>query len=203
MDKKQIKVLFCDLGGVLLTNGWDHNSRKKAAEAFGYDYAEVDSRHGMMFGDYEVGKISLDQYLHYVVFFKPRNFTKEEFIKFMLDQSQPYPEMLDYVKRLKKEHDLKVVILSNEGRELTMERFERFGIREIGDFFLVSCFTGLRKPDLQVFRMALDLVQVPSVNIAYLDDRQLFIDIAKEMGIHAIRHTDLESTKKALAQILS
>jgi len=201
MIKSKIKVLLCDLGGVLLTNGWGRDSRVKAANHFGFDFDEMQSRHQLIFGNYEVGKITLTEYLHYAVFFKPRTFTQEAFIEFIYAQSQPHPEMLAWIKDLKKKYQLKVVILSNEGQELTDYRIKTFKLDELGDFFLVSCYMGISKPDLEVYRKAIEFVQTPPEQIVYLDDRQLFIDIANEFHINAICHKEIQSTQKALKEL--
>ena len=197
----KIKVLFCDLGGVLLTNGWGRPSRIKAANHFGFDFDEMQTRHQLIFSNYELGKISLVEYLHYAVFFQPRDFTVNAFMDFMFAQSQPYEETLTFIKKLKEKHGLKVVVLSNEGRELTDYRIKTFELDKLADFFLVSCYMGISKPDLQVFRHAIDFVQAPPEQIAYLDDRQLFVEIAKEFNIHAICHKGIVSTRDSLAQL--
>lgn len=197
----KITTLFTDLGGVLLTNGWDHQSRAKAAAMFQLDAKDFESRHGLLFGNYETGKISLETYLHYTVFYKPRPFSYDLFVEFMYAQSQPYPEMIELVKKLKKEHRLKVVAVSNEGRELTDFRVNTFGLKGFIDFFMVSCFLGITKPDKQVWQKALDFVQAKPEEVVYLDDRQLFTEIAGDMGIHAICHKDLATTKAALEKL--
>lgn len=202
MSRGQIRTLFCDIGGVILTNGWDHGSRERASQKFGIDFKEFNTRHALIFGDYEVGKITLDDYLKYTVFFEPRKFSIEDFKKFVFDQSQPYPEMLDLVRRIKQEHGLKVVFLSNEGRELTEHRIKAFKLDEIGDFFVVSCFAGLKKPDRQIFHMAINMSQTPPNKIVYLDDRQLFVEIANDLGIHGICHKEIGKTRAALAALL-
>ncbi len=201
-EDSKIRTLFCDVGGVLLTNGWGHISRIKAAADFGFDQKEFDIRHQMIFGDYEVGKISLDDYLRYTVFFKPRAFSLKDFKDFMYAQSQPHPEMLAMVRGLKEAYGLKVVILSNEGRELTEHRIRSFDLGRIADFFVVSCFVGVRKPDRQIFRMAIDMAHVPPEQIAYIDDRQLFIEVATDLGLHGICHQDVKATKAALEVLL-
>jgi putative hydrolase of the HAD superfamily len=197
-----IKTLFCDLGGVLLTNGWDHVSRKKAADTFGFDLKDFDSRHQMLFGDYETGKISFDDYLKHCLFYQPRTFTIDAFKKFMYEQSQPFPEMIDYVKQLKKSKSLKLVIVSNEGRDLTDYRLNSLGIKEMGDIFIVSCFVGVRKPDRKMFHLALDLSQSKPEEVIYLDDRQLFVELAQEMGIFSICHKEVSKTKALIEQKL-
>ena len=195
---KKIKVLFSDLGGVLLTNGWDHKSRAKAVAKFGLDEKDYESRHQLLFGDYEIGKIDLETYLHYAIFYKPRSFTMKAFVDFMYEQSQPFLDMIEMVKRLKKEYDLRLVVISNEGKELTKHRIDKFGLRDLVDFFIVSCFIGTRKPDRGVWKLALDMVQTAPDETAYIDDRQLFVDIANEMGINAFCHKDLAKTQTNL-----
>jgi putative hydrolase of the HAD superfamily len=199
----KIKVLFTDLGGVLLTNGWDHESRKKAAAMFALDPKEFESRHSLMFGDYETGKITLNTYLHYTVFYEPRPFSYDLFVEFMYTQSQAIPEMIDLVKKVKKEHGLTVVAVSNEGRELTDFRINTFKLTDFIDFFAVSCFLSIRKPDKEVWEKALDFVQAKPEEVVYMEDRQLFVEIAKDMGIQAFRHKDLASTKATLEQLFT
>ncbi|MDQ6707038.1 MAG: HAD family phosphatase [Acidobacteriota bacterium] len=194
-----IKTLFIDIGGVLLTNGWDRNARKAAAEQFRLDLDEMNIRHHLTFDTYEIGKLSLDDYLDRVVFYEPRDFSKDDFKTFVFAQSQPYPEMLKLVRETKARNGLKVVVVSNEGRELTEYRIRQFGLAEFVDFFVSSCFVRFRKPDTDIFRMALDLAQAIPSESAYLDDRPLFAEVAAKLGMQAIRHVDVEGTRAALA----
>lgn len=202
MKKSKIKVLFTDLGGVVLTNGWDHKTRAKAVELFKLDGKEFENRHSLLFGDYEIGKITLDTYLQYAVFYQPRSFTPAVFVDFMYAQSAPFNDMIDLVKRVKSEHGLKVVAVSNEGRELTAHRIKTFGLTAFIDYFLVSCFIGTRKPDRQVYHFALDFVQTPPEECVYIDDRQLFVEIANSMGIKSIHHVDMKTTEGELSKLL-
>ena len=140
-------AIFTDLGGVLLTNGWDRHMRERAATHFGLDIAELDERHNLAFDAYEEGKLALDDYLDLVVFHDPRSFTLADYKTFMLEQSQPFPDMLDLVRRLKARYGLKVVVISNEGRELTAHRIAAFGLRDFVDIFVVSGYVHFRKPD--------------------------------------------------------
>jgi putative hydrolase of the HAD superfamily len=196
-----ITTLFVDIGGVLLTNGWDRGARKAAAEKFHLDREEMDERHYLTFDTYEEGKLTLDEYLGRVVFHRPRPFSRREFRDFMFAQSQPYPQMIDLTQRLKAQYGLGVVAVSNEGRELTVYRVEQFQLRPLIDFFVCSCFVHYRKPDADIYRIALELAQVEPGNVVYLEDRELFVEVAGKLGISAIRHTDLQSTRTALAQL--
>jgi len=194
-----ITLLFVDIGGVLLTNGWDRDLRKKAAETFGLDYVEMDERHHLTFDTFEEGKISLYEYLQRVVFYQERPFSVEEFRAFMFSESQPYPEMIDLIRRVKERHRLRIAAVSNEGRELTLYRAETFGLRDFIDFFIVSCYLHFRKPDTDLYQAALDIAQVPPEQALYIEDRAMFVEVAERFGIHGIIHTDYAATRSALA----
>ena len=96
-----ITTLFLDIGGVLLTNGWDHHARKRAATNFKLDLAEMEDRHHLTFDTYEEGKLTLEEYLGRVVFYQKRPFSRAQFRRFMFAQSKPYPEMIELIARSK------------------------------------------------------------------------------------------------------
>jgi putative hydrolase of the HAD superfamily len=196
-----ITTLFLDIGGVLLSNGWDRHARQRAAEAFGLDHAEMDERHHLTFDTYEEGKLSLNDYLRRVVFYEQRPFSAEEFKAFMFDQSQPFPEAIDLVRSLKVRHGLKIAAVSNEGRELTVYRIRHFDLGSLIDFFVSSCFVHFRKPDVDIYRVALDISQSEPGQVAYIDDRLMFVQVARELGIHGILHTGVTSTRQQLADL--
>jgi len=190
--------LFLDIGGVLLSNGWDRGVRRKAAETFHLDYEEVHERHHLTFGTYEEGKLSLYEYLYQVIFYKERSFTMEEFTVFMLGQSKPFPDMIDFIRKLKERYNLRTVAISNEGRELTIHRINTFELGMFIDIFLSSCFVHYRKPDIDIYRMALDITRVHPSKVVYIDDRSMFVEVANSLNIHGIHHTGYESTRTAL-----
>lgn len=201
LSASPIRCLFTDIGGVLATNGWDTDTRRAVAEHFRLDLKEIDSRHRMTFDTYEIGKLSLDTYLDRVVFYEPRRFNKEEFRDFVFSCSQPFPEMVSLVRRLKEKYGLKVVVISNEGRELTEYRIRKFAFTEFVDFFVSSCFVHYRKPDTDIFRMALDLAQIPVEQSVYLEDRAMFAEVARSLGLRAIQHVSYSETQAALAEL--
>ena len=201
MPEAQVKALFTDVGGVILTNGWEGSYRKRAAELFHLDVAEMDQRHHLTFDTYEIGKLSLDVYLDRIVFYEPRSFSKDDFKSFMFAQSQPYPEMIELMRDTKARNGLKLAVVSNEGRELTEYRIQKFGLANFVDFFVSSCFVHFRKPDTDIFRMAIDLAQTLPEETVYLDDRPLFVEVAAKMGLRAIHHTSYEETKQAFAKL--
>lgn len=196
-----ITALFLDLGGVLLTNGWDRGARELAAQTFNLDRKEMDERHHLTFDTYEAGKITLDQYLSRVIFYEKRDFTPHDFREFMFAQSKAFPEMLDLIRTLKAEYNLKVAVVNNEGRELNERRIQMFKLNSFVDFFISSCFVHVRKPDEDIYRSALDIAHVPPERVAYLDDRLMFVQVAETLGIHGVHHTDYSSTCAKLAAL--
>jgi putative hydrolase of the HAD superfamily len=196
-----ITSLFIDLGGVLLTNGWDRNARELAAQTFHLDRAEMNERHHLTFDTYESGKLTLEQYLSRVVFYEPRGFTPQEFREFMFAQSKAFPEMIELIRTLKSQYKLKIAVVNNEGRELNESRIHTFQLDAFVDFFISSCFVHVRKPDQDIYRIALDIAQVPPDQVAYLDDRLMFVQVAETLGIRGIHHTDHASTCAKLAAL--
>jgi putative hydrolase of the HAD superfamily len=197
----EITHLFTDLGGVLLTNGWDRGLRKLVASHFGIDAAEMDERHHLTYDTYEAGKISLSEYLRRVVFWEAREFTEQQVVDFMLEQARCFPEMIGLVKGIKERHRLHVVVVSNEGRELTADRIRRFGLKEFVDFFVVSSYVHFRKPDEDIFRIALDIAQADPAQVVYLDDRHMFVEVAGRLGMRALWHREYASTRAELAAL--
>lgn len=188
------------MGGVILTNGWGQASRKLAADKFSLDFDELNERHKLAFDSFEAGRMTLQEYLQFTVFYAPRPFTPEVFAEFMYQQSQPLEDMLQFVQQLKQQNGLKVIALNNEGRELNDYRIRTFGLDKFIDAFVSSAFVRLRKPDRDIYTMALDIAYVKPEESIYFDDRLMFIQVARSLGIHGIHHTSLESTRQEVLQ---
>jgi putative hydrolase of the HAD superfamily len=193
-----ITCAFLDVGGVLLTDGWDRHARKRAASHFKLDLSEIEDRHHQTWDTHQAGKLTLDQYLDWAVFFQKRSFTRNQFRHFMFAQSKPHPEMLELAAQLKLQHGLKIAVVSNEGRELNAHRISTFGLNQFVDFFVSSCFVHLLKPDADIFRIALDMAQTPARQVIYLENTPMFVQVAEALGIRSILHTDWKSTREKL-----
>jgi putative hydrolase of the HAD superfamily len=193
-----ITTLFLDIGEVLLTNGWGHESRQLAAEQFNLDYNDFNTRHAIAFETYESGKLTMDEYFDIAVFYKPRDFTKDEFRQFIFTQSKPYPEMIELIKRLKKRYGLKIIAVSNEARELNTYRIDEFELAGFIDFFVSSTYVHIRKPDKNIFKLALDMAHVQPEEVLFIDDTEVFITIAESLSIKGICHINYETTCKKL-----
>ena len=196
-----IRTLFMDIGGVLLSDGWDHRARKRAVKKFRLEPAEVETRHQTTFASYEEGKLTEDQYLDHVVFFRSRPFTRDEFRSFMFAQSTPCPQMLALVRRLKTKYHLKIVAVSNEARVLNEYRIRRFKLDDFFDAYISSCYVQLRKPDADIFRLALDVAHTPAQQVAYVENTPMFVEVARGLGIRSVLHTDCRSTCAQLASL--
>ncbi|HTQ40972.1 MAG TPA: HAD family phosphatase [Pirellulales bacterium] len=196
-----IRAMFLDVGGVLLTNGWDSKIRRALADRFHLDLQDFEARHHLTFDTYESGKISFDVFLERTVFYKPRDFTPADFKKFVSDFTQPFPEMIELFTRLKNKYGLKVAVVSNEGRELTFDRVQRFNLKSFVDFFIVSSFVHLRKPDADIYQLALDVAMLEPQQVIYIDDRAMLVEVASQMGIIGIQHTSYDTTKARLAEL--
>jgi putative hydrolase of the HAD superfamily len=198
MNSALITTLFVDIGNVILTNGWDREAIKRVAHVFDLDYTELEERHHLVFDIYEAGKISLEDYLTRVVFHRQHTFSMEDFKAFMFSQSRKLPGMFELIERVKSINGLKVVAVSNEGFELTQYRIDKFELRSIIDFFISSCFVHFRKPDPNIYFLAMQCAHARPEEIAYIDDRELFVEEANRLGIHGIHHVDPETTRVAL-----
>jgi len=193
--------LFLDIGGVLLTNGWDHIARAKVAHYFKLDLKDLEYRHHFTFNIYEQGKITLEEYLDWVIFYKKRSFSLPEFRKKMFDQSQAFPAMIQLIGALKSKYSLKIVAVSNEGRELNAYQIKKFELSRLFDSYISSCYVHIRKPDTELFELALDTSQVPIDRIVFIENTPLFVQVAESLKIRSILHTDARSTQKKLAAL--
>ena len=201
MDRLESKTIFLDVGGVLLTNGWDHTIRRKAALQFHLNFEEMDALHQFIFNVYEIGKITLDQYLDFVVFNQPRKFDHQQFKEFMYAQSAELPDTLQWLKKWKKQTRQRIISINNEGKELNNYRVAKFRLRDCFDAFVSSCDVGMRKPDPGIFLMALGVAQAKAEDCIYFDDRPMVVAAAAILGIQAFQHKGFEDTKNILENL--
>jgi putative hydrolase of the HAD superfamily len=150
---------------------------------------------------YEEGKMTLETYLRQIIFYEPREFSVADVEKYILDQATAYEDTIGLVKKLRAVYGLKVAVVSNEGREVAEDRIRRFHLKDFVDFFVVSAFVHFRKPDLDIYRLALDVAQVHPEQVAYIEDRPLLCEVASSLGIHAVLNRNQEETRAKLAEL--
>jgi len=180
----EIRALFWDIGGVLLTNAWDHEERDQAIARFQLEKTELEARHKELFVPFEEGKFSLDEYLERAVFYKPRSFTVEQFKEFMRSLSKPNHEALEIARRLSAKYPMATI--NNESREFNEYRIRTFGLRNCFHLFVSSCYVGVRKPDERIYRLALDLTQRSAEECCFIDDRPVNIEGAEKVGMQTV-----------------
>lgn len=197
----EIKAVFWDVGGVLLTNAWDHTQRDAAIKSFQLDREEFAERHELVVSSFERGKITLDEYLDRVVFYRSRSFAREEFKKFMFELSEPNSAALIFARKLAKTGKYLMGTINNESRELNQYRIEKFGMREIFTVFVSSCYVGLRKPEEGIYRLALDMTQQIPGQCCFIDDRALNLEVAKRLGMQTVEMDDVEQLEEDLRKL--
>jgi putative hydrolase of the HAD superfamily len=194
----EITTMFWDIGGVILTNGWGADARRRAAEIFHLDWEEFQDRHDLSFPAFDTGHISLDEYLNRTLFYRPRAFTREEFIAFMFAQSKEYPEsraMLDKVARSGKYF---IGSINNEPLELNEYRIKAFQLRRDFEVFFSSCYLHTRKPEEMIFRIALEVTQRPAAECVFIDDRPLNLENPRKLGMKTIHYQNAEQLRAEL-----
>lgn len=196
---KPIRTLFWDVGGVLLTNAWDHEERQRAVEKFQLQKADFETRHKDAVSGFEEGKISLDQYLDRTVFYQPRKFSTQEFKNYMFSLSKPKPEVLEFARSLAAR--CLMATINNESREMNDYRIKQFGLSRIFDLFVSSCYVGMRKPDEKIYRLAIDLIQKQPDECCFIDDRPTNIEGAEKIGTRTVLMRDAAQLKKDLQDL--
>jgi len=193
-----VKVLLFDVGGVLLTNGWDRPSRALACRRFDLDWEDFQDRHDFVAADLETGKLTMPDYLRRTVFYRERPFTESEFLSFMKSQSEAMPESLALLTDLAASGDYLMATLNNESRELNRHRIETFGLRQYFSLFLSSCYLGLKKPEEEIYRVAVDITQHRPDQCVFIDDRELNLECADRAGIHPVHFENAEQLRASL-----
>jgi putative hydrolase of the HAD superfamily len=197
----EVQALFWDNGGVILTNGWDREARKRAVEKFHLDWEDFSDRHELMLNAFETGRATLDQYLHRTVFYRPRDFTPEDFKAFLFAQSQPLREALQFLSEIAATRKYIMAALNNESKEINEYRIRQFKLRDYFEVFFSSCYLGVRKPDIKIYKVVLEITQREPSKCVMIDDRELNLECARELGLQTIHVKNLAQMKEDLARI--
>lgn len=196
----QISALFWDNGGVILTNGWDRDARQRAVAKFQLDWTEFEDRHELVLNAFETGELSLDDYLKRTVFYRSRPYTPEAFKNFMFTQSQPFPDAMAFAGALAQTKERLMAALNNESLEINEYRIATFKLRSYFDIFLSSCYLRVRKPNREIYRLALKITQRAPDECVLIDDRELNLECARELGINTILYKNVGQLRDELAR---
>lgn len=197
MPSPAITHLFFDIGGVLGSNGWDHEQRAAARERFGLE-EDVEERHDEVSGDWETGLLDLDEYLDCTVFYRARPFTRGEFVAFMMAQSQVHGDVLDLVRQVHARGGPTLMTMNNESEALNLHRIALFGLRPYFAAFLSSCWLGARKPARRFFERALAIAQAEPGHALFIDDREQNLKPARALGMHGVHFTGAAALAREL-----
>lgn len=193
-----VTALFWDVGGVILSNGWDRAARSEAAQKFGLDWEEFQDRHELASPAFETGQITLDTYLQRTVFYRKRAFTRDEFVAFMFAQSEEFPDSRAVLSALAQTRKYLLATINNEPLELNVRRIEMFNLRREFEAFFSSCFVRIRKPDEGIYRLALEVTQRRAEECLFIDDRELNLECARQMGMHTIHFQSAAQLRQEL-----
>jgi putative hydrolase of the HAD superfamily len=196
----EVNTLLWDNGGVILTNGWDRASRREAVEKFHLDWADFEDRHELMLDGFERGHVSLDDYLRRTVFYRERPYSIEEFKDFMFAQSQPFSESLEFLGKIAASRRWLLGALNNESSEINEYRIRTFHLRDYFAAFFSSCYLGVRKPNREIYNLALRITQSAPQECVLIDDRDLNLECARELGMNTIQFQNVAQLREDLAR---
>lgn len=195
----EVTAVFWDVGGVILSNGWDRAARSAAAKKFGLDWEEFQDRHELASPAFETGQITLDTYLQRTVFYRKRDFTPDAFTDFIFAQSSEKPESRAVLDGIAKNGSYLLATINNEPRELNEYRIRKFDLRREFDCFFSSCYLGVRKPDEGIYRLALEVTERSPEECVFIDDRELNLECARALKMRTIHFQSAEQLRRDLA----
>ena len=198
----EIRHIFFDIGGVLGSNGWDREQRERAVEQFDLSAEDFQWRHEEVMGEWEEGRITLDEYLDIAVFHTSRSFSREEFVEFMYSQSVPDEATIRIARLLSRQPGYTLMTLNNEAEELNRYRIEKFGISQIFEAFLSSCWLGVRKPIRRFYNRGLGIAQAEAATSLFIDDRQQNLISASTLGMNVVHFKSAAQLRSDLERLL-
>ncbi|MFY9746315.1 MAG: HAD-IA family hydrolase [Acidobacteriaceae bacterium] len=197
-----ISTILWDVGGVLLTNGWDRQQRDAVVARFGLAEADFERRHAEVDQAWEKDEIGADEYLRHTVFFEPRNFTQDEFLDAMYAESTPLADSaMGILREVSASEEYVLATVNNESRAMNEFRLVKFGLLDQFDAFFSSCYLGVRKPDRKIYQVALDVLQREPERVVFIDDRAENVAAATSLGIHGVRYEGSEQLGGELVRL--
>jgi len=196
-----ISTIFFDVGGVLLSDGWNHISRKKAAEQFSLDFDDLEAKHAPLADALDTGQLSVNEYIDKTVFYQSRSFSKIDFYQFMKDQSQPNSDTLALAAALAAQDKYFMATINNESAELGVYRIEKFKLASTFSVFFTSGFIGLKKPDSPIFERVLQITQKNATETVFIDDRDSNLVAPRHLKMNTIHFENVQQLTKDLANL--
>ncbi|CAN5634210.1 HAD family phosphatase [soil metagenome] len=199
--KTEITTVFCDVGGVLLTDGWGHQSRQLAAKHFNFDYEEFDKRHQPLAGDFDSGLLNAIDYLNQTLFYRPRAFNQSEFMEFMRSQSEPFLDRIEVIAEIAESKKYLMATINNESLDLNSYRINKFELYKYFSLFFSSCYMRCSKPQAPIYDNALCITQKTARECVFIDDREANLVVPKQLGMRTILCTEAGQVRKELMDL--
>ncbi len=197
-----IRTIFFDLGGVLLTNGWDPLQRADVLPQFGLDVTEYNARHYEANESWERGLSTVHDYFNKTVFYEPRKFTFDELWQKVKAESKVlHPECFEIAAELAATGRYQLCTLNNESRELNDYRIQAFELKKYFTVFISSGYVNEMKPHAKIYRSALEITQAVPAESVFIDDREANIVAAREQGMHGITFSSPKQLRAELAKL--
>jgi putative hydrolase of the HAD superfamily len=198
----RIKTIFWDIGGVLLTNGWDRGQRTRVLTRLGVDLERYEELHDDANFFWERGLSTAEEFFHRTVF-EPNPALKLSFAvlwpQVCAESKVLHPDALDLLAELRAGGRYQLATLNNESRELDDYRLDAFHLRSLFDYFICSGYVHEMKPLPGIYRAAIDISGHPACTSLFIDDKQENCDAAAALGLHAIRFESPAQLRTALA----
>src|SRR3984957_9114157 len=197
-----VETIFFDIGGVLLTNGWDEGQRATVLAKFGVLLDAYEARHEAANYRWERGLETARWFFDQTVFYEPRAFTFEQLWAEVEGQSGvQYPGTYNVLSDLRAAGKYRIATLNNESRELNEYRVKTFGLRGYFDYFICSGYVHEMKPHKDIYRTALEISATPAGRTVFIDDKPENCDAARKLGMQAIHFTSPQQLRSALTAI--
>jgi putative hydrolase of the HAD superfamily len=184
-----IRTVFWDVGGVILTNGWDRHQRARVLGRLGVDLVAYEQMHNRANYYWERGLMSAEEFfLQTVLRPNPRlNLTFDILWPQICAQSKVlHAECLDMLSQLRQSGKWRLATLNNESRELNEYRLDNFKLRCLFDYFICSGYVHEMKPAVGIFETAIDISGFPAHTALFIDDKRENCEAAAAAGMHAI-----------------
>lgn len=112
---------------------------------------------------------------------------------------RPRQELFTLASQLRKA-GCKIALLSNtEKPAVELIRKQKYDLFDVAVF---SCLEGTAKPERKIYEITLDRLGTPAGNTLFIDDKQDFIDGAKQVGLKTILFKDVNQLKKEFAKVV-
>jgi putative hydrolase of the HAD superfamily len=201
------RAVVCDFGGVLTTPLIE--SFLHYQEESGIPFQDVVTAMGRLtertgrnpLHELEKGAITEDEFLGSIEQEMGGGVSLRELHQVYFDHLQPNEAMIDFVRSLRVERNMRSALLTNNVRE--WEARWRAMLPEIDEIFEVvvdSAFVGMRKPDPAIYELTVERLGdgIRPADCIFIDDIEVNCDAARALGMAAVQ---FHSTEQAIAEV--